>query len=382
MHVTTCVIGSLSRMKSIPPIEQLLCELIAIPSVSHDKKACSDALNVALNYIDALPGTELRMHVSDGWPSLVALHNADLEPDVMLVAHLDVVPAPEAAFTPEIKDGRVYGRGAIDMKGPASALIRAFHRHVSSKSDLSVGLMLTTDEEIGGINGVRYLLDKEKYRMKCAMLPDAGYDFGLVTLQYGIVRVHVKRRGKAGHSSRPEQGVNAIVSFIDSFKTFQGKMSELPETVMSLAIINGGIAMNVIPDLCEAKIDVRTAHPEKVYAVLQEVFDQKEFEIIADEKVFKIDPKDEHIQLYKKVAEQELKREVPIRHERGATDARFLAPYGIPVIVSAPKGFGHHQDSEWVDIEALRHCENIVVKFLDEMAKKRKEPKRKPKKGD
>lgn len=355
-------------MKKIPSIDKLLCELIAVPSESHDKKACSDVLNIALNYVDALPDTGIRMHVSDGWPSMVALHKADLEPDVMLVAHLDVVPAPQAAFVPEVKDGRVYGRGAIDMKGPAAALIRAFRRHVSGKSTLPVGLMLTTDEEIGGINGVRYLLDKEKYRMKCAMLPDAGYDFGLVTLQYGIVRAHVKRRGKAAHSSRPEQGVNAIVSFMDDFKKFQERIGKVPETVMSLAKISGGIAMNVVPDLCEAKIDIRTAHPDKVYAVLGGSFDKQEFEIFADEKVFHVEPDEPHIQLYKKIAEKELKRDVEIRHERGATDARFLAPYGIPVIVSAPKGFGHHQDSEWVDIQALTHCENIVTNFLHTLA--------------
>ncbi len=364
--------GPFQAMKKIPPLDRLLADLISVPSVATDKKACSDVLNIALNCVDQLPDTEMRMHVSEGWPSLVALHKADREPDVMLIAHLDVVPAPEAAFRPEVKDGRLYGRGAIDMKGPASALIRAFHRHISAGSNLSVGLMLTTDEEIGGVNGVQFLLDKEKYRMKCAVLPDAGYGFGLVTLQYGIVRAHVKRRGKAGHSSRPEQGINAIVSFIDDFKKFQERMAKLPETVMSLAMISGGIAMNVIPDLCEAKIDIRTAHPDKVYAVLGESFDQQEFEIFADEEVFRIDPDQMHIQLFKKIAEKELGREVPIRHERGATDARFLAPHGIPVIVSAPKGFGHHQDEEWVDLEELAHLENAVFMFLEALEKEKK----------
>ncbi len=362
-------------MKILPPIEKLLCELIAVPSQSHDKKACSEALNVALNCLDALPNTEMRMYVSDGWPSLVVLHKADLDPDVMFMAHLDVVPAPEESFVPEISDGKVYGRGAIDMKGPACALIRAFHRHVAKGSELSVGLMITTDEEIGGMNGVRYLLEEERYRPKCVMLPDAGYDFGIVTMQYGIVRVKVRRKGKAAHSSRPEQGVNAIVSFIDDFKKFQAKIATLPDTVMSLAMIEGGIAMNVVPDLCEAKIDVRTAHPEKVHAVIAESFDQKDFEIFADEAVFRVDPEEEHVRLYKKVAEKILGREAPIKHERGATDARFLAPYGIPVVVSAPKGHGHHQHIEWIDIESMRKCEGIMLGFLDEMEKRKKSSK-------
>ncbi len=358
-------------MKTIPPVDRLLCELIVVPSVASDKKACSETLSIALKYIDALPDTEMRMHVSDGQPSLVALHKSGNEPDVMLIAHLDVVPSPASGFMPEVKDGKVYGRGAIDMKGPACALIRAFHRHISAGSDLSLGLMLTTDEEVGGRNGVRYLLEKEKYRMKCAVLPDAGYDFGLVTLQFGIVRTRVRRRGKAGHSSRPEEGDNAIVSFIDDFKEFEKRIAKLPQTVMTLVMISGGIAMNVTPDLCEATIDIRSAHPPKVHALLQEIFDAGEYEIITDEKPFEVDPQDPHIQLFKKVAEKELGHEIQMRHERGATDARFLAPYGIPVIVSAPKGFGHHQDVEWVDIEALQQCENIVAKFLDEVAKRK-----------
>ena len=244
---------------SLPSLERLLCELIAVRSVAANTEECGIALSICANCLRDLPTIDIRHHTSNGHPSIVALSHPDTPIDVLLVCHIDVVPAPSASFAPEVKNGLIIGRGAIDMKGPTSAMIRAFHRHVTAKKSASVGLMITTDEEIGGHDGVRYLMSDEGYRARCALLPDAGYNFGLVTLQYGIVRLHVRRKGKAAHSSRPEEGDNAIESFQKTFIDFKKRIGKIPETVSSLAMISGGIALNVVPDLCDAKIDIRSA---------------------------------------------------------------------------------------------------------------------------
>ena len=212
-------------------------------------------------------------------------------------------------------------------------------------------------------------MSDQGYRARCALLPDAGYDFGLVTLQYGIIRLHVRRRGKAAHSSRPEEGDNAIESFQRTFIEFKKRIAKIPETVSSLAIISGGIALNVVPDLCDAKIDIRTARSGEVLALIAEMFEADEYDIMTNEPSLRIDPKHPFIRLYKKVAEEKLKRPVKPVELRGATDARYLSPFKVPVIISSPKGAGHHEDSEWVDLKSLELCEDIAVKFLSEFGK-------------
>jgi succinyl-diaminopimelate desuccinylase len=349
---------------SLPSLDRLLCELIAVPSLASDHQACTIALNICRNCIDDLPGVSVHEYVVDGQPSLVATYKADKDPDVLMVCHADVVPAPPSAFAPEIQGSTITGRGAIDMKGPTSAMIRAFHRHVSKKGKLSLGLMITTDEEIGGKNGVQHLLAKEGYRPRLAILPDAGYNFGIVTLQYGILRISVRRKGKAAHTSRPEEGENAIESFQESFQRFRAAIAHVPETVSSLVEIKGGIAHNVVPDLCEAMIDVRTARADDVIKVVTKIFKKDEWKIVTNEPSYSVDPKHPVIETYRKVAASCLKKPVKLETLRGATDARFFAPYNIPAIVSAPKGGGHHQDNEWADLTSLSMAEDIAVKFL------------------
>ncbi len=360
-------------MSPLPSLDRLLCELIAVRSVTTDREACGIALSICRNYLKDLPGVVIHEHEKEGQPSLVILSKKTMKPDVMIVCHVDVVPAPSASFAPEVKGHRIVGRGAVDMKGPTCAMIRAFHRHVTALSGArdsshgSVGLMLTTDEEVGGHRGVDYLMNEKGYRAHCALVPDAGYDFELITLQYGIIRIRIRRKGKAAHSSRPEEGVNAIDSFNATYAEFKKQIAMIPETVSSLVKINAGIALNVVPDLCDATIDVRTARTADVLTLIKKTFHPKEYEVITHEPALRIDQKNPFIRKFKSVAEQVLKRPVLLQELRGATDARYLSPFKVPVIITGPMGGGHHEDGEWVDLESLKKLEEITVRFLAEI---------------
>ncbi len=78
---------------------------------------------------------------------------------VILNAHLDVVEAKEDQYKPFEKDGRLYGRGAIDMKAAAAVEILVF-KELANKVNYPLGLQLVTDEEIGGFNGTKYQIEK------------------------------------------------------------------------------------------------------------------------------------------------------------------------------------------------------------------------------
>ncbi len=348
------------------PLDQLLPQMILIPSVSTDIKACKEILLFCEQYVSDLP-VEFHRYECNGHHSMVVSYKEKLTPKIMFIAHLDVVPAPPQAFVPRTKDGKLFGRGAYDMKGPAAVSLNAFRAHVESGSNVSLGIMLTTDEEIGGKSGVKHLLDNEGFRPECAVLPDGGGNFSVVKLQYGILRLDILRRGKAAHSSRPEDGDNAIHSFIKDFEVFKNEIAKIPETIMSIVDIRAGIALNVTPDLCDAKIDIRTAHHDQVKAVAAQCFRAGEYEYIDEEPVFRTDPTHPLIAAYIAASQAELGKPANLTVERGASDGRFLTPHNIPGIVTICLGGGHHQDTEWIDLESMKVLERIFGRYLQSL---------------
>lgn len=357
-------------------LESLTMDLMRIPSVTSDLHACQQAVAFCRAYLQALPGVSMTMYENGGHPSIVATYGAEKNPAVLLSAHIDVVPAPEAAFTPLLEKGLIHGRGAYDMKGPAATLLQAFSTVVQEKWPVSLGIMLTTDEEIGGHHGVKHLVEDIGYRPGCVVLPDGGQDMSIVEIQYGVLRLRNHTRGKAAHSSRPEEGSNAITTFIDRFQELRERAKDLPETIVTLATIQGGIALNVIPDHCEAGIDVRSAKPEVIRSIIKDIFPEDECIIELDEPAFRLDTEDPCVQHFKNLAALELGRDVKFIRERGASDARFFSPYNIPVIVMAPRGGGHHQDHEWVDSASLATFERILLSFLRDVSEGRVQPRK------
>ncbi|MDI1352580.1 MAG: M20/M25/M40 family metallo-hydrolase, partial [bacterium] len=132
-----------------------------------------------------------------------------------LVAHIDVVPADPNMFTLAVKDHRIVGRGVLDMKlGVAYYIEFLKELGASNLKNYDIGVMLTSDEEVGGMNGVRYLLDEQGYRGKIGFLPDGGFDWKIEEAAKGILWIKIKVHGVASHGSRPWLGVNAINNLI------------------------------------------------------------------------------------------------------------------------------------------------------------------------
>lgn len=133
-------------------------QLISVLSVKEDPKALSEVLVVADK---ELKGLKSKKFVSNGVPSVLYYNTPKLPKKfkVILNAHLDVVPGNVSQYKAMIKDDKLYGRGALDMKAPAAVEILVF-KELASKVDYSLGLQLVTDEEIGGFNGTKYQIEK------------------------------------------------------------------------------------------------------------------------------------------------------------------------------------------------------------------------------
>ena len=201
---------------------------------------------------------------------------------LVLHGHMDTVPAgsPDAwAYDPfgaEIVDGRMYGRGACDMKGPVTALTETLILYSEENHNLPL-LMLATSDEESGCSGAEEVAKSGKL---------AGVKFGVcaeptnldvLVGEKGMFWSRVVATGKAAHGSRPHEGKNAIQFCTRALDVLTSQSYTFePDELMgkptfSVGIIKGGVKINVVPDHCEAHLDMRLSKGQTVESVLAEM---------------------------------------------------------------------------------------------------------------
>jgi acetylornithine deacetylase len=176
-------------------------------------------------------------------------------PSVVLSTHLDCVPP---FFASRIEGDRLYGRGACDAKGILAAQVTAANR-LRESGETRVGLLFVVGEERGS-DGAK--LANEVAPGSTFLIDGEPTDNRLGLATRGILRVKVRTRGRAGHSSYPELGESAIDKLIDALMAL--RTIELPSdpvlgrTHYSVGLIGGGVAPNVISPSAEAEVMFRT----------------------------------------------------------------------------------------------------------------------------
>ncbi len=176
-------------------------------------------------------------------------------PEVVLTTHVDCVPP---FFQSRVENGRIYGRGSCDAKGILAAQVAAVDA-LRRGGETRVGLLFVVGEERGSdgarrANGVgdgcRYLVDGEPT------------DNRLGVATRGLLRLRLKARGRAAHSSFPELGESAIDTLLDTLVHLRSL--ELPtdpvlgRTHYTIGLISGGVAANVVSPSAEAEVMFRT----------------------------------------------------------------------------------------------------------------------------
>lgn len=240
----------------------LLRDMIAVPSFSREETAVADLVEKRLasfgiqtkrfrNNIVALP--------TDFNPGL---------PVVMLNSHIDTVkPSPAYTFDPFggfRENGVIRGLGSNDAGASVVSLIAAFREMRDSTSGYNLILALSAEEEVGGENGMRYLLPALKDIGIYPAMAIVGEPTGMrpAIAERGLIVLDCLTRGVAGHAARNE-GVNALyraIEDIERVRTFKfPKVSEvLGDIKVSVTQINAGRQHNVVPDECRWVVDVRT----------------------------------------------------------------------------------------------------------------------------
>jgi succinyl-diaminopimelate desuccinylase len=360
---------------------ELLSHLIRFPTVTSDQATNRAAIDWVQQQLDGLP-LHIKRHSSGGFASLTATTAKTKSPKLWLVAHIDVVPASPESFKPVVREGKLYGRGAHDMKFGLATFIALLQDLGDSLPQYDLGLMVTSDEEVGGMNGVNYLLGTLGYRGTAVLIPDCNANWKLETGAKGITWATLTAHGRTTHASRPWEGLNAI----DELYRFVGHLrAHIPaepcgdplhqHTTLNLGTISGGTATNAVPGSASANIDFRLAPgstPDHVTTWLEaakQAVPTVTYQIdSAADSPYQI-ATDGPVKLFADIAESVIGHELGHVMANGSSDARFFAHLGIPTICVSPTGSGYHVPDEWVDIEDLGRFYEVTKRFASTWTK-------------
>ena len=138
-------------------------------------------------------------------PILIAKFH-DWEPDLLMVGHIDVVNGDESQFHPYEKDGKIYGRGAKDMKSGVAAMIEIMNHYAEKREKPNIAMAVVSDEESGGFNGSNIIVNKIGIRPEFVVTPDPGERHGIINKEKGFIWLTITIFGKSSHASRPWLG--------------------------------------------------------------------------------------------------------------------------------------------------------------------------------
>lgn len=311
---------------------------------------------------------------------------------LMLNGHMDTLP-PESKdvvspYSGAVRNGKLFGLGALDMKGTLAAYVFAVKALMTAKVKLSGKLLLgfVVDEEAGACSnlGTKYLLEQGCVPKAC-LIGEHGSQYVRVG-QRGSYRFKIITKGEAVHTGvsaweRGEKGHNAIVDMAKIIETLQGlevpfKQSKLfegrrPVLTFPTRIV-GGRAINVVPEQCEAYGDVRLL-PGNSDAQVKLLLVEKlvklgvPYELIdlGYAPAVEIDPREPLVLSLQRTAKQVLGYTPETKVSGPGTDGWMMVKRDIPTIVGfGPDGGGEHGRGEWVDLESLRKVTEVYARFI------------------
>jgi len=330
---------------------------------------------------EACSGRGLESHI-EAWDGkranvIARLKSTGELPGLLFLAHLDVVSADEQAWhTPPfeaVEQGdRVYGRGAVDMKGGLAAVIEAMGRVARKDAGLKgdVHLAAVAGEETDSA-GIERLMSQTGGLGKLAGViicePTA---LRLVTTHRGMLWVKITTLGKSAHGSMPHIGINAIESMLSVLERIR-RMDAQPVThprlgsgTISINRIYGGTATNIIPEVCCAEVDARMVPGQTVAATIESfkrVVNQLQsrgsrfrakLDILKKAEALETDEASEFVQC--------LCRATGITETSSVgftTDGPWLQPLGIPIVVFGPGDPELcHKSDEYIEVAELERA--------------------------
>ncbi len=257
-------------------VTSLLQQLVRIPSVNPDNSPGTsgtgeETLAIFLSgWLESIGADVSLEEIRPGRPNLIArFAPMDGRPRILLGPHLDTVGVGGMTIDPfggEVRDGRLWGRGASDTKGPMAAMLWALHENRDQLASLPVAVDFVAfmGEESGQWGSKNFALKySEHYSFALVGEPTS---MEIVHLTKGSMWATLRATGRAAHSSMPEKGENAILKLTRALDTLDRHLSSslaefthpvLGGSTLNIGVIRGGSRPNIVPDLAEAELDIR-----------------------------------------------------------------------------------------------------------------------------
>jgi succinyl-diaminopimelate desuccinylase len=335
-------------------LETTLAKLISIPSVSTDSTACHEIIDYVRNELEPL-GLYVTSRTNQPNPWFIATTKKTKKPDVILAAHLDVVPAPVTLFSMQkTADGKLQGRGVYDMKFAAACYIEFTKAHADILHTLNIGFLFTTDEEIGGDTSIPALLDMG-YRPRRVFLPDGGDPWHIERRAKGFFGMELTASGISSHGSRPWEGKNAIHILMDIAQILRDEYppKEPTDATLAFTTIHGGQTINQISDHATMTLDFRTFDRQELDGFKTRVTDlaverNVSIQMPQQGSPVSFDDTMPEVQDFLKALHDITGQAITYGDSFGGSDARYFARHNIPTIIIEPEGGGRHAPDEWI----------------------------------
>ncbi len=314
-------------------------------------------------------------------------------PLILLEVHQDTVPVEGMTISPfggEVCEGKLYGRGACDVKGGMAAMLTALAQLIDTpERPIDLVLAFTINEEFGFTGATSLVESWSSGRSKLLpRAPDAIIVaeptlLDVVIAHKGVVRWRTTAHGRAAHSSRPDRGENAIYSMARAISALEGVAASLATTQthpllglpsLSVGTIEGGVSVNTVPDHCVIEIDRRLLPGEAPEEAYQSAIAAIASKLTLRDRIEHAPPfitsrglsSARNGVLAAKLGEIS-KRHGDYGNPIGVPFGTDAAPFdaaGIPVVVFGPGDIAQaHTANEWIELKQVDQAAEILRQF-------------------
>jgi succinyl-diaminopimelate desuccinylase len=362
-------------------LEVALKKLISFKTVTGNHAEVAEAFQWIKDQLQPVP-VYMHEHEKNGFQSLVITTSRTKTPKLWLAAHIDVVDGSPDVFVPRESQGRLYGRGAFDMKFAIACYLKLLRELDMSAREYDFGIMLTSDEEQGGFFGTGHLVNDLDYRGEIVFLPDGGGPWQFEENAKGKWEVQVFAEGQSAHGSRPWHGKNAILMLATFLQEVESAITAAyPATEdhwqpsVNVGVMRGGAAVNQVPHNAEASLDIRYTSNEEQVAIariLEEIADRHagvRWSSVYIEPAHEISRSNGECCAFIDMARDMYGIEMGWTRSHGSSDARFFAKHGIPVLLTYPNAAGSHSEQEWVDLHDVERFYCVLAAWVKKVAR-------------
>lgn len=354
--------------------------LVEIESPSYDEEGSRAAVDFLLKKAESLRfvGKIERIYRAGYGEHLIirAFEESSVKP-ILLLGHTDTVyPRGDFQKNPAcIEADKFYGCGVFDMKSNCVLMLeilRCFDE-LNLQPPRPINILLSCDEEIGSETG-RELVEREAQNAAFCLVCEPSAGGSVKTGRKGTAWFNLKAQGIPAHAGlEPQKGASAILELAKQTQKFHALNNYASGTTVNVCTINGGTTSNVIPEFCEAEIDVRFSSLAEAQKIVQEIENLQSFDervVLTLEGGINRPPLERTAQvvaLYQKAKQiaDEMNYSFGETQVGGASDGNFVGAMNIPVLDGLGiKGDGAHTHHEHILISDIAPRAALIAKLL------------------